>query len=437
MASRTLLMIPGPVEVDPEVLEAMARPPLSHMSTAFAALMQESLIGLQEVFDAPDGQPFLVPGSGTLAMEMALANLVEPGDRVVVVDTGYFAARMAEIAEWLDAEVIRVTAEPGALPDEGELEAALRQGVKVLPLTHVDTSTGVVVPVERWAPLAHRYGALVVVDGVCAVGGQRFHQTAWEVDVALTGSQKALAVPPGLAIVVARPSALEAYRCRRTRPRSYYADWGKWLPVMEAFQAGRPAYFATPAVNLVAALAVSLRRIRAEGLEARWARHERIARAFRAGLRAMELEMVPRDPAWAAVTLSVIYYPDGVDDHLIREIEQAGVTVAGAIHPALRGRSFRVGHMGEIGLPALLQTLSAIEIALRCLGHALPPRRRRCRRSGRMDARSVKQNGAVGSPPRCFLSDSPKHSQEAFHQEPMKVSGLRLNTTWDPGAISL
>ena len=348
MASRTLLMIPGPVEVDPEVLEAMARPPLSHMSAAFAALMQESLVGLREVFDAPDGQPFLVPGSGTLAMEMALANLVEPGDRVVVVDTGYFAARMAELAEWLDAEVIRVAAEPGALPDESQLEAALRQGAKVLALTHVDTSTGVVVPVERWAPLAHRHGALVVVDGVCAVGGQRFHQTAWEVDVALTGSQKALAVPPGLAIVVARPSALEAYRRRRTRTRSYYADWGKWLPVMEAFQAGRPAYFAT---CLLYTSDVYKRR----------------------GLRAMELEMVPRDPAWAAVTLSVIYYPDGVDDRLLREIEQAGVTVAGAIHPALRGRSFRVGHMGEIGLPALLQTLSAIEIALRHLGHSTTP----------------------------------------------------------------
>lgn len=373
MADRTLLMIPGPVEVDPEVLEAMARPPLSHMSAAFAAQMQEALAGLKEVFDAPDGQPFLVAGSGTLAMEMALANLVEPGDRVVVVDTGYFAARMAELAEWLEAEVVRVTAEPGALPEDAQVEAALRGGAKVLTLTHVDTSTGVVVPVERWASLAHRYGSLVVVDGVCAVGGQRFRQTAWEVDVALTGSQKALAVPPGLAIVVARPAALEAYRRRRTRTRSYYADWGKWLPVMEAYQAGRPAYFATPAVNLVAALVASLRRIRAEGLEARWARHERIARAFRAGLQAMELELVPRDPSWAAVTLSVIYYPNGVDDRLLQEIERAGVTVAGAIHPALRGRSFRVGHMGEIGLPALLQTLSAIEIALRRLGHPIAP----------------------------------------------------------------
>ncbi len=373
MAHHTLLMIPGPVEVDPEVLEAMARPPLSHMSTAFAALMQEALTGLKDIFDAPDGQPFLVAGSGTLAMEMALANLVEPGDRVVVVDTGYFAARMAELAEWLEAQVVRVTAEPGALPEDTQVEAALRDGAKVLTITHVDTSTGVVAPVERWAALAHRYGALVVVDGVCAVGGQRFHQTAWDVDVALTGSQKALAVPPGLAIVMARPAALEAYRRRRTRTRSYYVDWGKWLPVMEAYQAGRPAYFATPAVNLVAAMVASLRRIRTEGMEARWARHERIARSFRAGLRAMELELVPRDPAWTAVTLSVIYYPNGIDDRLLQEIEAAGVTVAGAIHPALRGRSFRVGHMGEIGLPALLQTLSAIEIALRRLGHATSP----------------------------------------------------------------
>lgn len=373
MADRTLLMIPGPVEVDLEVLEAMARPPVSHMSAGFAAQMREALEGLREIFDAPDGQPFLVAGSGTLAMEMALANLIEPGDRVVVVDTGYFAARMAEMAEWFEAQVVRVTAEPGALPDDAQIEEALQGGARLLALTHVDTSTGVAVPVARWASLAHRYGALVVVDGVCALGGQRFHQTAWGVDVALTGSQKALAVPPGLAIVMARPAALEAYRRRRTRPRVYYADWGKWLPVMEAFQAGRPAYFATPAVNLVAAMVASVRRIRAEGMEARWARHERIARSFRAGLQALELEQVPRRPEWAAVTLSVIYYPDGVDDRLLGEIERAGVTVASAIHPALRGRAFRVGHMGEIGLPALLQTLSAIEIALRRLGHPVSP----------------------------------------------------------------
>ncbi|MER3401126.1 MAG: alanine--glyoxylate aminotransferase family protein, partial [Thermoflexus sp.] len=288
MADRTLLMIPGPVEVDPEVLEAMARPPVSHMSAGFAAQMREALEGLREIFDAPDGQPFLVAGSGTLAMEMALANLIEPGDRVVVVDTGYFAARMAEMAEWFEAQVVRVTAAPGALPDDAQIEEALQSGARLLTLTHVDTSTGVAIPVARWAALAHRYGALVVVDGVCAIGGQRFHQTAWGVDVALTGSQKALAVPPGLAIVMARPAALEAYHRRRTRPRVYYADWGKWLPVMEAFQAGRPAYFATPAVHLVAAMAASVRRIRVEGMEARWARHERIARSFRAGLQAME-----------------------------------------------------------------------------------------------------------------------------------------------------
>jgi alanine-glyoxylate transaminase/serine-glyoxylate transaminase/serine-pyruvate transaminase len=144
--------------VNPEVPAAMVRPPLSHTSSAFAALMQEYLDGLREILDASDGQPLLIPESGPIAMEMALSNLVEPGDRVAVMDAGHFAAWMAELAEWLDAQVIRVTAEPGVLPDETRSKRPCGKGQTSSP-SPTSTSPGVMVPVERRAPLAHRYSA--------------------------------------------------------------------------------------------------------------------------------------------------------------------------------------------------------------------------------------------------------------------------------------
>ncbi len=131
------------------------------------------------------------------------------------------------------------------------MEEALKRGAKVLTITQVDTSTGVLAPVKEYAALARRYGALVVVDGVCAVGGQEFRQTEWDVDICLTASQKALAVPPGLALVMVRPRALEVFNKRKAPVSSYYADWTQWLPVMQAYMDRKPAYFATPPVNLI------------------------------------------------------------------------------------------------------------------------------------------------------------------------------------------
>jgi len=357
-------MIPGPVEMDHDVLMAQARPPVGHTTAGFIETFGTCLDDLRDVFAAPDGQPFVIAGSGTLAMEMAVANIIEPGDRAVVVDTGYFSVRMADILRRHGAQVELVGAEVGRVPEPGAVETALGRGARLLAVTHVDTSTGVLAPVRELAALARRYDALVIVDGVCALAGQEFRQTEWDIDICLTASQKALAAPPGLALLMVRPRALEAFRARKTPVAGYYSDWTFWLPIMQAYQARRPAYFGTPAVSLVTALAESVKQIKAEGMEARWARHRRVSAAFKAGVEALGLRQVPVSEEVRAVTLTVMYYPDGVDAALVGRIGAAGVTLAGGLHPAIASRSFRVGHMGVDGIGEILRTLAAIEQGL-------------------------------------------------------------------------
>ena len=370
MPERTLLMIPGPIELDPEVLRVMARPQLGHMDPLVAAAFGRVLTRLREVFQAPGAQPFVVAGSGTLAMELAVANLVDPGDRAVVVNTGFFGDRMRAILERLGARVDDVRAPVGQVPDlEAIARALATEATKLVTITHVDTSTGVRAPVEAIARLAREHGALVVVDGVCAVGGEALRQDAWGVDVALTASQKALGAPPGLAIVVAGPRALAAWRAKKSRVASLYLDFGEWLPIMEAYERGTPAYFATPPVNLILALDVSLGQIAAEGIDARVARNGRLAAGFRAGCRALGLGMLPASEQVAAHTLSAILYPEGVDATLVGRVRAEGITIAGGLHPELKAKYFRVGHMGAMAASDLLAVVGALERALASGGH--------------------------------------------------------------------
>ena len=372
MPERTLLMIPGPIELDPEVLRAMARPQLGHMDPQVAAAFARVLTRTREVFMAPSAQPFVVAGSGTLAMELAVANLIDPGDRAVVVNTGFFGDRMGAILDRLGARVEDVRAPVGHVPDLEAIERALAgEATKLVAITHVDTSTGVRAPIEAIARMARARDALVVVDGVCAVGGEALHQDAWGVDVALTASQKALGAPPGLALVVAGPRAMAAWRAKKSRVASLYLDFGEWLPIMEAYERGTPAYFATPPVNLLLALDVSLGHIVAEGIEARVARNGRMAAAFRAGCRALGLQMLPASEEVAAHTLSAIYYPEGVDAALVGRVRAEGVTIAGGLHPAVKAKYFRVGHMGAMNTGDILVVVGAIEKALAAGGQRI------------------------------------------------------------------
>jgi alanine-glyoxylate transaminase/serine-glyoxylate transaminase/serine-pyruvate transaminase len=308
-------------------------------------------------------------------MDSAGANLVEPGDKVLVVNTGYFSERFATIFQRYGAQVNQVTAPPGSRPCMDRIKSALEaDSYKILAVTHVDTSTAVIANVQKIASLAKRYGVLLVVDGVCSVGGEELHMDTWGVDLALTASQKAVGVPPGLALLMIGPRALESFQKRTTPVLNYYADWTNWLPVMQAYQARKANYFGTPPVNLIFALRTSLWQILSEGMPARIARHHAISRACKAGIHALGMSQVPTEPRFAAHTLTAPRYPKGVDGaEFLSGVLQAGVTLAGGLHPDIRNEYFRIGHMGAVTLTDILVTIGAIESALKNCGYKFTP----------------------------------------------------------------
>jgi len=375
MKNRSLLMIPGPIEFDPAVLAALGAPTTSHLAPNFIEAFGQALERMGEVFQCREGQPFVLAGSGTLAMDCAGANLVEPGDKALVVNTGYFSDRFALLLERYGAQVTQVTAPVGGSPALEDVQDALeREAYKLITITHVDTSTAVIADVAGIAALARQHGTLVVVDGVCSVAGEELRMDDWGVDVALTASQKAIGVPPGLALLVAGPRAMEAFARRKTPVLNYYADWNNWLPVMQAYAERRPSYFGTPAVNLVFALNVALGQILAEGLQVRFARHKLLSRMCQAGIAALGLGQVPLQAEFAAHTLTAPRYPAGIDGAaFLGRVSQAGAVLAGGLHPAIKGEYFRIGHMGAHTPGDVLAALGAIETALAGCGYKFEP----------------------------------------------------------------
>ena len=372
MKDRKLLMIPGPIEFSPEVMRAMGMAPTSHVDPAFIEVFGQALERMREVFLCPSGQPFIMAGSGTLAMDIAASNLIERGDKALVVTTGHFSDRFVGVLERYGAEVTQVNPPAiGDRPSLEDIEAALQGGdYKVMTVTHVDTSTAVCADVRGCAELGRKYNTLVIVDGVCAVASEEMRMDEWGIDVSLTASQKGVGVPPGLALVMAGPRALEAFRNRTTPVGSYYSDWEKWLPIMEGYESRQPRYFGTPAVNLVWALNVSLGQILDEGMDNRFARHRRYSDAFKAAVTALGMKQIPVSPDKAATTLTAPYYPEGVDAGVLKYINEAGIILAGGLHPAINTKYFRVGHMGVVNRADILATIGAIEAGLSRAGYA-------------------------------------------------------------------
>lgn len=371
MKDRTLLMIPGPIESDPAVLRALGAPTTSHVSPDFIDVFGRTLERMRDVWQAPTGQPFLLAGSGTLAMDAVGANLVEPGDRALVLSTGVFGDRFDDLLSRYGAEVTTIRAPFGETIDFTQVRAALRSDhYKLMTATHVDTSTGVRIDAKQFGALGREHGLFTVLDGVCSVAGEELRQEAWGIDVVLTASQKAIGVPPGLALLMVSQNLLCAWGKRKSVVANYYADWAKWLPIMAAYESRVPSYFGTPAVNLVCALDVSLGQILDEGMEERFARHGRLGRACRAAIRALGLDQIPTSDEHAANTLSAPRYPKGVHDaDLLPKIRKAGAILAGGLHPEAKSEYFRIGHMGATGPGDLLATVGAIEAGLRACGH--------------------------------------------------------------------
>jgi alanine-glyoxylate transaminase/serine-glyoxylate transaminase/serine-pyruvate transaminase len=287
-----------------------------------------------------------------------------------VVNSGYFSDRIGTMLERHGAAVTHLRADPGGVASAEDVDKALAAGgYKLMTITHVDTSTAVLAPVQALAAAAKKHGVLVVVDGVCSIGGEALEMEAWGVDVAFTASQKALGAPPGLAVLLASQQAMAAWKARSKPVSSMYLDFAEWLPIHEAYEAEKPSYFATPPVNLIMALDVSLGQLVEEGMAARVARHVKLASSIRAASKALGLAMLPKSEALAANTLSALYYPGSVDAALVKAIAAEGVIVAGGLHPALKTKYFRVGHMGAVSKSDLVVTVSALERALNAVGH--------------------------------------------------------------------
>ena len=368
MAQEKLLLIPGPSPVVPRILDVLARPTVSHVGPDMVHDLKEACENLKEIVFCESGEPFIVSGAGTLSMEMALLNTVGPGDRVLVLSQGYFGDRMAQICKafGLDHDVLEC--EWGRAVTPGELDRGLKtKNYNVVVCTHVDTATGACAPVEEYSQVLERTGALFIVDGVCATGGVPERMDAWGIDVVLTAAQKCLGTPPGLAILVMSELAMEKRRILPAVP-AYYSDLLRWLPIMH----DPSKYFSTPCVNEVRAFAEATRIIMEEGLEERFERHELYAEAIRAGLAALGFTFFT-NPSFPASTLSVVRYPDGVDDKAFRAgLYDHGVVVAGGLGPTA-GRVFRMGHMGNLTSAQVRFAIEAVERTLAGLGRAVTP----------------------------------------------------------------
>lgn len=359
MTEPVLTMIPGPTPVHARILEALSRPTVSHVSPTFVESYATCLANLRGIVLSEAAQPFVVAGSGTLAMEMALVNLVAPDERLLVVSQGYFGDRWVELAEAFGVGCDCVRADWGRhVPPERLREQLAAGDYAAVAITHVDTSTGTAAPVVEYCRLLRGRDELVILDGVCATAGVEERFDEWGLDVLVTGAQKALGTPPGLAILLASARAMERRRSRTSLP-AYSADLLHWLPIME--NPGR--YFSTPPVNEILALLAATEIVLEEGMMARFDRHRRLAAALRAGLETLGLALFTA-PDCLADTLSVVSYPDGLDDaDFRRAMAGRGVVVAAALGP-IAGKAFRIGHMGNIGPDEIYRTLAAIEASL-------------------------------------------------------------------------
>jgi len=363
MATPPLLMIPGPTPVAPEVLAALAEPVRSHMGPENAASMLRIQEGIRTLAGSSTARVHCFAGAGTLAMEVALVNHSSPGDRIIVVSHGFFSDRFTQIAETLGLRVDVLHVEWGEHADPAAVRQMIARGdaPAVVCMTHVETSTGVLADCAVLAAAARDVApdAILVVDGVCATGGVEEAMDGWDVDVVLTGAQKALGVPPGLAIL----AVSERARQRRESLgdiRAYYADLRRWDVSVD----DPKRYFSTHAVSLIRALEVSLDGIFDEGLPARFERHRRVAAMVRDGMSELGFEPLT-DAAYLAPTLSVFALPEGVEDAAFRAgMSERGVIVSACLGP-WAGRGIRIGHMGTA---AEAEATRTIDVAAATLG---------------------------------------------------------------------
>jgi aspartate aminotransferase-like enzyme len=347
------LFTPGPTPVPPTVLAALAEPVLHHRGPDFKEVYARCLGRLAEICRT-DREVLLYTASGTGLMESVVANLLSPGDRALVVSAGYFGERWADLARAYGADVDVLAYTWGEVPAAADLDQRL-EGHTVVLLTHSETSTGVVADVQALATVAKEAGALVAVDAVSSLGAVPIDTDAWDIDVVVSGSQKALMTPPGLAFAAVSD---DAWARRGSSPRFYF-DWERTRDAQRKLDA-----VFTPATSLVVALDVALGLLLEGGLEGAFERHVRLGRACRAGAKAMGLELFSPDDDSAAV-VTALRAPEGIDSgELVLTLrDRFGITLAPGQGP-LKGKVFRIGHIGWFDVFDIATALAGVELAL-------------------------------------------------------------------------
>lgn len=347
---RRILMGPGPSDVSPRVLSALARPTVGHLDPVFQALMEEIKTGLQRLFNAPDHACVPLPAPGTAGMEAAMMNLLEPGDRCVVAVNGAFGGRMADMADRAGATVVTVEHAWGEAIDIARVEAALAEApTKVLAFVHAETSTGVRSDAATLCGLARKGGALSVVDCVTSLGGIVVDAAAWDADVLYSGTQKCLSAPPGLSPIAISKRAQAAIQGRKTKVRNWLLDFNLLMSYWGG-EGGR-TYHHTAPINALYGLHESLVILFEEGVQAATVRHARLHEALVAGLEAAGLEMLV-DAKDRLPQLNTVRVPDGVDEADVRaHVLKAWDLEIGAGLGPLKGKVWRIGLMGASATP--------------------------------------------------------------------------------------
>ena len=360
MSEKRHLLTPGPTPVPPEVLAAISQPVVHHRGPDFKPVYERTLVRLRDIFRT-ERDVLLFGSAGTGAMESAVANLCSPGERVLVVSAGHFGERWQAIASAYGAELETLEYAWGEVPAPDDVAARLAElgGAKAVFVTHSETSTGVVCDLQAIAAAVNEHGALSVVDAVSSLGAVPLETDAWRLDVVLSGSQKALMTPPGLAMASVSE---RAWAARGDSPRFYF-DWERTRKA----QASLDAPF-TPPVSLIAGLDVALGLLLDAGLDATFERHVRLGRACREGAKAMGLELFSPDEDRSAV-VTAIRAPDGIDaTELVRDLrDRFGITIANG-QGELKGKIFRLGHIGWFDVFDITTALAAVELVLADLG---------------------------------------------------------------------
>lgn len=366
MKDKTFLMIPGPTPVPERVLLEIAKHPMGHRSSEFSKILESVYSDLKYVFQT-ENDVIVYTASGTGAMDAALSNLINPGDKVLSLVIGNFGQRWAKIAKNLGAEVDTIEVEPGNAINPEDLKNKLAQDVnkeiKLVTLTHNETSTGVTNDIKTLVKLIREHGALSVVDGVTSIGAIECKMDEWGIDVLVSGSQKGFMIPPGLSFLAASERAWEVQR-KCLRPDFYF----NWETNRKSVIANSTAF--TPAVSLIAGLKVALEMMKEEGLDNITARHTKIASALREGIKAIGLKLFVTDEKYASNSITAVYPPENISVPDIRKVlkKDYDIVVANGQNQ-LKDKIFRMGTLGFVSERDAITAIGALEATLYKLGY--------------------------------------------------------------------